>query len=82
MKLRRVLLGLLALVLAAAGVLAWQIGPRNIIGILFYHQRREGHLEVGDPAPDVVLATLEGGEARLAQWIGERPLVVVFGSFT
>ena len=82
MKLRRVLLGLLLLVLVAGGVFAWQIGPRNIVGMLRYDQRREGKLSVGDVAPDVVLATLAGGEDRLSAHVGGEPLVLVFGSFT
>jgi hypothetical protein len=82
LKLRRVLLGLLALVLAAAGVFAWQIGPRNILGMLRYDQRREGKLAVGDAAPDVVLTKLDGGEAHLSDYVGGVPLVLVFGSFT
>jgi len=81
-KLRRVLLGILLLVLVAGGVFAWQIGPRNIIGMLRYDQRREGTLKVGDMAPDVALLTLDGGEQRLAALIGQRPLVLIFGSFT
>lgn len=81
-KLRRILLSLGLLVLAAGGVMAWQIGPSNIIGMLLYDQRREGSLKVGDLAPDVALERLEGGSASLAEWIGGRPLVLVFGSFT
>lgn len=82
MTLRRILLGLLLLVLVAGGVFAWQIGPRNLIGMLRYDQRREGMLHVGDVAPDVVLEKLDGGEDHLAAHIGEEPLVLVFGSFT
>ena len=82
MKLRRVLLGLLLLIFVAGGVFAWQIGPRNIIGMLRYDQRREGKLKVGDAAPDVVLAKLDGGEEKLSDHVGGLPLVIVFGSFT
>lgn len=72
-----------SLALIAGGLLAWQIGPRNILGILMYDQRREGDLVVGDRAPDVRLAKLDGsGDARLAEFIGDKPLVIVFGSFT
>jgi len=81
-RLRRVLLGLLLLVLVAGGLFAWQIGPRNILGMLRYDQRREGKLQVGDVAPDVVLETLDGGEDHLAAHVGGGPLVLVFGSFT
>jgi hypothetical protein len=80
--LRRVFLGLLLLVLVAGGVFAWQIGPRNILGMLRYDQRREGKLQVGDVAPDVVLEKLGGGEDHLSAYVGEKPLVLVFGSFT
>jgi len=82
LKLRRVLLGLLLLVVVAGGVFAWQVGPRNIIGMLRYDQRREGKLQVGDLAPDVVLAKLDGGEEHLSDSVGGVPLVLVFGSFT
>jgi hypothetical protein len=82
MTLRRAIIGVLFLILAGGIVLAWQIGPRNIIGLLRYDQRHEGALRVGDAAPDVVLATMDGGEARLAQSIGGQPLVLIFGSFT
>lgn len=39
-------------------------------------------LAVGDPAPDVPLYTLEGERQALREMCGERPLVLVFGSYT
>lgn len=81
--LKKILIGLGLLIVLAAGLLAWQIGPRNIWGMLRYDQRREGDLKVGDVAPDLVLTTLDGaGEARLLAHGAGRPLVIVFGSFT
>lgn len=80
--LRRALLALAAVVVVAAGWFAWQIGPRNLWGMLRYDQRREGELVVGAPAPDVELVELDGGRVRLSERIGGLPLVVVFGSFT
>ena len=81
--LKKFLLGLCALVLLALVGVAWVIGPRNIIGMLRYDQRREGDLKVGDPAPDVLLAKPDGsGDAHLSELIGGKPLVIVFGSFT
>ena len=72
----------LPLMAAAAAALAW-IGPRNVIGMLRYDQREEGRLKVGDAAPDVELFALDGARREsLAGHIGERPLVLVFGSFT
>jgi len=82
MKLRRIVACVLVLVLLAAAGLAWKIGPRNIVGMLLYDQRREGLLQVGDLAPDVVLENLAGEEVHLADSMGERPLVLIFGSFT
>jgi hypothetical protein len=60
------------------------IGPRFIIGILTYGQQaREGTLQVGDPAPVVSLVDLDGTTTHeLSEWIGPRPVVLVFGSFT
>lgn len=60
-----------------------RMGPRDYFGMLLYDQRREGDLEVGDAAPDFALTSLDGSAAiRLAERVGERPLVLVFGSFT
>jgi hypothetical protein len=81
--LKKFLLGLCALVLLALVGVAWVIGPRNIIGMLRYDQRREGRLQVGDLAPDVALAAIDGGgDVHLASFVGGKPLVLVFGSFT
>ena len=71
------------LVVLAAGAALYVIGPRNVIGILRYDQRREGALKVGDRAPDVLLSKLDGeGEQHLSALLHDRPLVLVFGSFT
>lgn len=80
---RRIALGALALVAAAGGYVVWQIGPRNIVGMLRYDKRREGDLRVGDRAPDIALAGLEGdAKQELLARLRGRPLVLVFGSFT
>ena len=79
----KILIGLAALLLLCLGAAAVLIGPRNLVGMLFYDQRREGALRVGDPAPDVRLAAVDGGpDVQLAGLVGGRPLVLVFGSFT
>lgn len=84
MRVFRALLLLLTFVLIVIGsVRVWQIGPRNIIGRLRYDQRREGALKVGDEAPDVALAALDGkAEVHLRASVGGRPLVLIFGSYT
>lgn len=80
---KKLLLAALALIALVAGAAAYVIGPRNVVGMLLYDQRREGDLEVGDRAPDVVLGSLDGGgDARLEDFVGGKPLVLVFGSFT
>ena len=43
---------------------------------------REGSLAVGDTAPTGPLVTLEGEPANLQQFLGDRPTVLIFGSFT
>ena len=81
---KRIVLLVAGLVAAAALFAFFWIGPRFVIGILTYgRQAREGSLRIGDPAPSVTLID-PGSSARrdLAEWIGPRPLVLVFGSFT
>jgi hypothetical protein len=44
---------------------------------------RAGHLSVGDPAPDFTLETHDkSARVRLSSFRGERPVVLVFGSYT
>lgn len=44
---------------------------------------RAGHLQVGDPAPDFSLKTLDGADhVSLSSFHGKRPVVLVFGSYT
>lgn len=74
------------LVLGAYFVLAhFMGGPRDVYGFLRYAlpQWHEGNLKVGDRAPDVRVFSLDGHTAHdLHEWIGQKPLVVVFGSYT
>ena len=80
----KVLLIAVAVVLVVAAGTFFYIGPRFVIGILTYgRQARDGDLQVGDAAPAVTLVALDGAsQLPLTNWIGMRPLVVVFGSFT
>jgi hypothetical protein len=53
--------------------------------ILFneYDIRSEGTLRVGDLAPDLVLESADGnGPQKLSDLFREKPLVLVFGSYT
>jgi hypothetical protein len=71
-------------ILVGLGVIAVvRIGPSNVIGMLRYDTRHEGRLKVGDRAPDVALVRPDGSTgARLLAAERDRPLVIVFGSFT
>jgi len=79
---RRIIWTVGAIIVLLAGLAVWQIGPRNLLGMLMYDQRREGTLKVGDRAPDVTLRALDDRDVRLLERLGSRPLVVIFGSYT
>jgi hypothetical protein len=81
--LRRVLLIVAVVVGILGAFVAWRIGPRNIIGMIRYDQRKEGSLKPGDAAPDVTLVSLDGKTpVRVSEQVGRKPLVLVFGSYT
>jgi hypothetical protein len=73
----------LVLVLGAVAFVVLRIGPRNVLGMIRYDQRKEGSLRVGDAAPDVELVALDAARRlRLKDSVGGKPLVLVFGSYT
>ena len=81
--LKKVILGAIGLVIVAVIGFVIYIGPRNIIGMIKYDQRREGTLQVGDQAPDVPVVALSGEQNMLWQAVGnDKPTVLIFGSFT
>jgi len=44
---------------------------------------RGGHLKVGDPAPDFALETFDKkARVQLSSFRGQKPVVLVFGSYT
>lgn len=48
-----------------------------------WNMARGGSLKAGDPAPDFDLATPDGsGRVRLSSFRGQRPVALVFGSYT
>ena len=66
-----------------AAAMVFYIGPSNVWGMLRYDQRREGDLAVGHTAPDLTLTALDGTRrVQLLERTGQRPLLVIFGSFT
>ena len=75
-----------ALILAAFGGLCYLAGsPKDAYGMIRYalpHMHR-GTLRVGDDAPDARLIALDGtSRFHLRERTRQRPLVLVFGSFT
>jgi hypothetical protein len=79
---KKILLTIVALLVIGAGVMVAKIGPRNVIGMIRYDQRREGDLKVGDRAPAGMLVALDGkSQAPLLETSG-KPTVLIFGSFT
>ena len=80
---KKIVLGIAAVAVAYAAYMVLKIGPSNVIGMIRYDQRREGDLKVGDRAPDTMLVSLSGKSGvPLLQNRREKPLVLVFGSFT
>ncbi|HEX9285637.1 MAG TPA: hypothetical protein VF999_00050 [Thermoanaerobaculia bacterium] len=80
---KKLLLAVLSAVVLLVSIFVWRIGPRNVLGMLRYDQRREGDLLVGHSAPDVSLYALDGRtRVRLADEIGVKPVVIIFGSYT
>jgi hypothetical protein len=81
---KKILIGVAGVALLALGGFTYMVGgPRNLIGMIRYDQREEGTLKVGDKAPDVALLALDGKTpVRLAEQLGAKPTVLVFGSFT
>lgn len=81
-----ILVSLALLLLAAYLILAhFMGGPRDVYGFLRYAlpQWHEGSLHVGDRAPDSRIFSLDGKQTLyLHDWIGKRPLVLIFGSYT
>lgn len=79
---KKIVLAIVALVVLAAGVMVAKIGPRNVIGMIRYDQRRDGDLNVGDRAPAATLVSLDGKSREPLFSNHEQPTVLIFGSFT
>jgi len=80
---KKILLAVAALVVIGAGVVVAKIGPRNVIGMIRYDQRREGDLKVGDRAPAAALVSLDGkSQSPLFDLRANQPTILIFGSFT
>ena len=79
---------LIALVIAGVSIGAFFVAKREAtkrgyIKLGKYDIRSEGNLVVGDLAPDLELERLDGtGRIRLSQLYADKPLVLMFGSYT
>ena len=63
--------------------LAMVFVPNNLAGQGRGVSRDDGAPKVGDIAPTFKLATLDGSEeVDIAQLIGKRPIILIFGSYT
>jgi hypothetical protein len=77
-------LAAVAIGVAALGALGYfEAMKRAWIRYNEYDIRSEGSLSVGDLAPDLELASADGsGTRRISDLYREKPLVLVFGSYT
>jgi len=85
---KKIAIGVAALVLSlpvlAAGGMVAMMGPNNAIGILMYGypQMDEGQLQVGSKMPVVALTDPDGKPLSMDGLGQDRPLVLIFGSYT
>lgn len=93
-----VVLGASWVALVAAAFVVLSMGPSAIERVMphvpgpafmllpfetLWNVARHGDLQVGDPAPDFDLRTAQGSaRLRLASFRDQRPVVLVFGSYT
>ncbi|MBI3724650.1 hypothetical protein HY251_11940 [bacterium] len=80
----KVLIGGVALVGAAfaARFGYFQLVRRGYVRYNEFDRRERGTLRVGDPAPDLELATYAGEPVRLSSGWKDRPLFVILASCT
>jgi hypothetical protein len=81
---RKLLIGsAVALLLAAAGFLAWyQLVKAGVLRYNKYDRRERGQLQVGGAAPDLELPMYDGSTLKLSELWRARPAFLVFGSCT
>ena len=80
----RIVIGLVVLagVAYGSGQAYFYAMKQNWVKYNEYDVRSEGMLAVGDLAPDLELGLVEGDSVRLSSFFGEKPVVLVFGSYT
>lgn len=65
-----------------AMVLFGDFSSEELAAMEKYGRRSEGLLAEGDPAPDLALWALDGGRSQISDFYQDKPLVLVFGSYT
>ena len=82
----RTIVTLLVIVAVSAGaffVARREAMKRGYVKLGKYDIRSEGILQVGDLAPDLELERLDGsGKVKFSQLHSDKPLVLLFGSYT
>ena len=84
-KVRSITIALVIIAVATASffVARREAMKRGYVKLGKYDIRSEGILQVGDMAPDLELERLDGsGQARFSELHSDRPLVLLFGSYT
>ena len=80
---RGIVLGIVAASLFFAGRWGYdEAMKRAWIKYNEYDIRSEGSLQVGDLAPDLKLTSVDNDTIQLSQLYVDKPLVLVFGSYT
>jgi hypothetical protein len=69
-------------VLAAGGLVYYELMKAGFIRYNRFDRRERGSLKVGALAPDLQLTMYDGSPVRLSQLWGAQPVFVVFGSCT
>ena len=75
----------IAIVAGVAGLAGWGYYYALEKAWILYNEydiRSEGTLRVGDLAPDLELASADGGTQKLSDLFKQKPLVLIFGSYT
>ena len=82
---KKIVIGVLVLIAVGAGGMYayYQAMVHGWVRYNEYDIRTEGQLQVGDLAPDLELASVDGeAPVRLSDLYREKPVVLAFGSYT
>ena len=80
LSMRHILILLAAVLVAGCQTLTEPLFPSEATESLAHFEHEAP--AVGEPAPDFVLFDTNGNVVRLARRLGERPIVLIFGSYS